>query len=99
MKNAMVKATTLALVIVHQLDVRNFEYNGFFGSLHPGYAEYKAKFVQWTNDPGIALCECSDGKSRFIPSFAIERNKECAVKHLPKQDFSNKVMFGVPSTS
>ena len=48
--------------------VIKFKYNGFGVTFLTGYATYTAEFKQWTNDPGIALCTCSDGKERLIPS-------------------------------
>jgi len=80
--------------------IRNFEYNGFAGRMLKGYAKFKiVSFIEWTTDPGIGKFGCSDGEERLIPSFAfIECWKE--IKHLiPKQDLSNKVMFGAPSGS
>ena len=75
--------------------VRNFEYNGFYGRELKGNASYTASFKSWTRDPGIAECECSDGKIRLLPTFALVD----AYPLLPKQDMSNKVFFGVPSHS
>ena len=75
--------------------VIKFKYNGFSVTFLTGYATYTAEFKQWTNDPGIALCTCSDGKERLIPSCCLEGDKEI----LPKQDMSNKVLFGTPSKS
>jgi len=76
-------------------EVANFDYNGFYGHRLPGKAAYQAKFHHWTNDPGITVCECSDGVERLIPSFALVGN----VKSLPEQDLTNKVMFGSVSHS
>lgn len=56
----------------YPLIIHNFFYNGFYGQDREGYAKYTGKFIRWTNDPGIAEIECSDGKLRYIPSFAIE---------------------------
>lgn len=78
-------------------EVRNFEYNGFMGKMLPGVAEYRAQFLRWSGDPGVAVMICSDGKERFIPTFAIEG----AHLALPMDDteFEDKVMFGCPSNS
>lgn len=76
-------------------EVRNFEYNGVAGRYLPGNAPYKATFVEWTKDPGVAIFRCSDGQERLIPTFALigDRNE------LPEQDYRNKVYFGSPSHS
>ena len=44
------------------MKVKNFSYNGLFGRETGGYANYTAEFKSWTEDPGVALCSCSDGK-------------------------------------
>lgn len=54
-------------------EVNNFIYNGFYGKVLKGKAPFTATFSKWTNDPGIAKCNCSDGKERLIPSFALSR--------------------------
>jgi hypothetical protein len=76
--------------------VRNFTYNGFMGKCDKGYAPYTAEFTKWSDDPGVAEFKCSDGKTRLIPTFAIEGDTECP---LPPQDYSHKVIFGSPSHS
>lgn len=58
----------------------------------PDPAGYTAKFVEWTRDPGIAVFECSDGKLRLIPTYAIKGDHQI----LPEQDYSNKIYFGGP---
>lgn len=70
--------------------VKNFEYNGFMGEVLPGYAFYTAEFVEWTRDPGVAQFRCSDGKTRLIPTFALDGD----ISKLPKQDYRGKVLFG-----
>jgi len=78
--------------------IQNFIYNGFYGKSLSGIAPYRAKFKEWTNDPGVAVFECSDSKERLIPTFAIAARG--LKKHpLPKQDMSNKVLFGAPAHS
>jgi hypothetical protein len=47
--------------------VKHFSYNGMFVKLEESYADYTAKFSNWTDDPGIGVFECSDGRSRLIP--------------------------------
>lgn len=74
--------------------IKNFTYNGFFGKSIGGNALYKAKFKQWTGDPGIALMECSDGKERQIPTYAI-----VGPLLLPKDQTKKDIIFGEPSKS
>jgi len=57
--------------IPYPFEILNFEYNGFMGQTKKGIAPYKARFVKWSGDPGVAIMECSDGKIRYIPTFAI----------------------------
>lgn len=80
----------------HLYKVQNFSYNGFMGELLPNMTSYQAKFKEWTNDPGIGVFECSDGKERLIPTFALKELKEYP---LPEQDMSKKVMFGAAAHS
>jgi len=76
--------------------VQNFKYNGFASIKLQGIASYTAKFIKWTQDPGIARCECSDGKIRLIPSCDLLGN----VSALPKQTYENgKLFIGPPSCS
>jgi hypothetical protein len=75
--------------------VENFKYNGFMIKPEKGIANYTATFKNWTNDPGIVNCLCSDGKERLIPSCCLIGDKS----NLPSQDMSNKVIFGVISKS
>ena len=51
--------------------IRNFDYNGMFIYLEDGEAPYRADFLRWTTDPGVALFKCSDGEKRLIPSICI----------------------------
>ena len=76
--------------------VENFVYNSFSVQSKPGIANYTATFKEWTNDPGIMVCNCSDGKKRLIPSCCLINATE---NSFPKQDLSNKVYFGQPSKS
>lgn len=79
------------------MTVRNFIYNGLFGHLTGGDAEYTAEFLSWTEDPGVALCKCSDGQERLIPTFALVGFNNNAY---PKQNCENKVMYiGKPCKS
>ena len=75
--------------------VENFEYNGFLVKPKKGMAKYTASFKNWTNDPGIVNCICSDGEERLIPSCCLIGD----TSSIPKQDLSNKTLFGSPSKS
>lgn len=77
--------------------IRNFSYGGFSGKLLKGFAKYKASFINWTGDPGIARMLCSDGVIRLIPTFAL-KGKGCSLPEdtTKKED---KIMFGSPSKS
>lgn len=77
----------------------HFEYNGFSGKLLDGETSFRGRFLEWTNDPGIMRMDCSDGRRRLIPSFAV-RHKS-GKNHLPKQVYkkSGLTYFGPPSTS
>lgn len=75
--------------------VKNFSYNGFFVSFAGGEASYTAEFSEWTKDPGVARCKCSDGRMRLIPTCAL-----IGVMHndLPEQEKTG-MLFGTPSKS
>lgn len=74
--------------------IRNFSYGGFSGKLLRGFARYKASFINWTGDPGIARMVCSDGIIRLIPTFAL-KGKGYSLPY----DSTKKVMFGSQSKS
>ena len=79
-------------------EVEQFTYNGFMVSTNNKKlikTNYTADFIKWTEDPGIAECQCSDGKIRYIPSCCLIGNKES----LPKQTYKHKILFGTPTTS
>ena len=81
----------------YQFDIENFTYNGFAGQSLEGLAPYKAKFNRWTNDPGIAVFDCSDGEERLIPTFAVMGEMPDST---PKQTYEGgKQYFGIPSHS
>lgn len=80
--------------------VEKFLYNGFMVSYPRGAkagdeTKYTAEFIEWTNDPGICECKCSDGKNRLIPSCCLIGDKS----ELPQQSMKNKQYFGKPSYS
>ena len=78
-----------------QYKIRNFAYNGFFGKNLPGYMPCTAQFVEWTSDPGITRCMCSDSKERLIPTYALEGFD---YEDYPEQEKTG-VYFGLPSSS
>ena len=75
--------------------VRNFTYNGFYGQELKGYAPYRATFKEWTDDPGVAICVCTDGVERRIPTFALEGFR---VTSVPRQRKTG-VLFDAPCSS
>lgn len=79
--------------------VKRFVYDGFSGYETEGLTDYSARFKRWTPDPGVAFFQCSDGKERLIPTFALlaRRMKE-NLKKLPQQEKTG-VLFGAPSSS
>lgn len=78
-----------------EYSVENFKYNGFMVTSLKGNAKYTAKFLNWTSDPGIIKCSCSDGVDRLIPSCCIIGFKS---SDYPKQEKTG-VIFGQPSKS
>ncbi len=84
-----------------EYEVYEFTYNGFYGNLNSNKKmNYIATFKKWTNDPGVGVFECSDGKERFIPTFAIVNFKR---ENHPIQDYGgdkkNKLLFGAACAS
>ena len=76
--------------------VRNFQYNGFYGRLLEGYAKYTISSPMKTSDPGIYKCISSDGKTKYIPSYAIEGIE---IVYKPKETLDIPSLFGVASQS
>lgn len=75
--------------------INNYKYNGFMGNTMPGIAPFTAKFVKWSGDPGVAIMDCSDGKQRYIPTFAILGDFI-----IPRKEEYNKgILFGHSSNS
>lgn len=75
--------------------IKNFKYNGFIGQNLDGIAPYKAVFIKWSGDPGIAQMMCSDRQTRLIPTFALKGHGYS----LPYDNTKNKVIFGTASKS
>lgn len=70
--------------------VANFEYNGFMGRRKTGFTHYTATFKEWAPDPGVGRFNCSDGKVRLIPTFALVGRVEGDLPEQPKTG----VLFG-----
>ena len=84
--------------------IQNFDYNGLYVIDLSGLADYKAKFEEWTDDPGIAVFKCSDGNHRLIPTCQIVPNRLQSFinpkRRFPKQDHKNRnVISGMPGKS
>ena len=75
-----------------KLIVKNFLYDGLVVKQRSGFASYTAQFKKWTDDPGVAIFICSDGKERHIPFCQIEGFKE---KDYPKQNYKSATELGV----
>lgn len=85
-------------IVTGPFKVENFRYDGLFVHTLPGLANYTATFTEWTDDPGIALCECSDGKTRKIPSCSLIREEDYLLPGC-KLKKSKTMTFGEPSHS
>lgn len=74
---------------IKKFKVEEFSYGGLF--VGPKYnpdgtikiAPYTAEFKEWTTDPGMVICICSDGKERRIPTCQLQGFK---VKDYPLQE-------------
>jgi hypothetical protein len=78
--------------------VQNFLYNGLFVHPKPGKASYTAKFKGWDlHDVGVAICECSDGIERHIPTCQLDGFKisDYPKHETPKEVEEMKLRFGV----
>jgi hypothetical protein len=65
------------------MKIKNFVYDGIGGKSLPGNAPYTVEFISWTDDPGMFLGKCSDGKERLIPAWAAI----CHVFNPPMPDY------------
>lgn len=75
--------------------IKNFKYNGFGVEHIKGIAKYMAKFLKWSGDPGVAIMECSDHKTRHIPTCAIIGYQIIIVDNT----YNDGTIFGMPSKS
>lgn len=69
--------------------VKKVTYNGFGAQTLGGYENWQARFVGHTPDPGTAIYECTDGRSRLLPTFVTKE----ALSPAP----ATGVLFGLPS--
>ena len=51
--------------------VSGFYYDGYDARLYDRMEPYRARFVSWAENPGVAFMECDDGVTRRIPTFAL----------------------------
>ncbi len=85
-------------VVVFPHEVTTFKYNGLYVTMNKKgtKTDYRAKFIRWTGDPGIAQMYCSDGMMRNIPSCAITSRDLLPKDETPKE---KKILFGEFATS
>lgn len=78
--------------------VFSFRYNGFALKVGKTLTKYTATFKEWTDDPGVAVFECSDGEERKIPVRAV---KNFNYDNHPEQKWTKRppLILGEPSSS
>lgn len=81
--------------------VVEFSYNGFGGQCNPDITmPYRARFVRWSGDPGIAIMACSDGEERYIPTYAMPCSHWCLPNDMTRVEGNGHVqLFGAASKS
>jgi hypothetical protein len=72
-------------------------YDGLFVHLKHGIADYTAEFNSWTDDPGIVLMDCSDGKQRKIPVCCVDEQLPEQTGHRIAGD--DEIIFGEACSS
>jgi len=78
-------------------NVCEFNYNGFMGThTEEKLMKYKAKFIRWSGDPGVAIMMCSDNIERNIPTYAIDYSFLLPKDETKQED---KLLFGRGSKS
>lgn len=82
--------------ITHRFRIRNYEYNGFMGKLHDGYADFVGFEVKELNDGGTYEVLTSDNTVKYVPSWAIEGIQ---IMYKPKETKEIPVLFGFADTS
>lgn len=50
--------------------IREFQFRDGV-KIYNTYAPYTARFIGWTNEPALAMLECSDGRKRLVPIEAM----------------------------
>jgi hypothetical protein len=91
--------TSLESETKHGMQVENFTYDGMFVYSAPGLAPYTAAFEEWSVDPGMARCKCSDGIYRLIPSCKLVGFNKEDYPIQKKPENINGFIFGVPCKS
>jgi hypothetical protein len=71
--------------------VRKFYYGGFMGHVEDTLANFTAEFIGWTDDPGVGIFKCSDGRFRTIPEYAIAGD----LPQIPKIDPERVITQGL----
>lgn len=80
-------------------EVCYFEYNGFMGrSDKSKRMPYNARFKRWSGDPGIALMECSDGKARHIPTYAMKHSFVTLPNDMTRVESNGEPVFFGPAS-
>jgi hypothetical protein len=79
------------------MQIYDFTYDGIMCQVLKSTAPYSITFKEWTNDPGIMLCECSDGVNRKIPTCTLKDTSK--LSKIPNQDKSKSIVIGYKSSS
>ncbi len=82
-----------------KLRIKKFTYNGFGGQITGGWAPFTGEFIRYTNDPGVALHKCSDGKERLIPGWAVEGPLPPQPDYKKMEKQGKMLWFGYASSS
>lgn len=82
-----------------KIRVMSFTYDGFGGQKTGGFATFTGEFIRYTNDPGIGLYKCSDGKERLIPGWAVEGHLPPMPNYKKMQKQGKMLTFGYASSS
>lgn len=82
-------------------EVIEFSYNGFMGKSNKDVLmPYRARFVKWSGDPGVAVMACSDGEERYIPTYAMPHAHFCLPNDMTRVEGDGQpTFFGSASKS